>query len=220
MFLTLLADLCPDDRDIYCNFSLEYDNATKVSVEDLETINEGLLLIDEGYIWLDSRLSQSNLNKYLSTFIFQSRKRGFDIFMSAQLESSLDLRFRHLQDLKVFCSGLKEVRVNTEKKEAFEYLLGGWGNVKKFYLPLEYAKRNLFDKFDTTEFPETEVTKFEPKKWNKIIDKWTDFVEENYGNNDDITRGMIEDILIEQGCSNSDVHDAVYDRLKRRRVLE
>ncbi len=58
----------------------------------------GTLLLDEGYLGIDSRMSGSAANRLLSHFAFQSRKLGLDLYVSAQLASSIDKRIRNLAD--------------------------------------------------------------------------------------------------------------------------
>jgi hypothetical protein len=69
----------------------------------LPAMTNALVLIDEAYLWLDSRSSSSKVNKRVSYLVLQSRKRGFDILYAAQVKSSVDLRLRDLSELWVFC---------------------------------------------------------------------------------------------------------------------
>jgi hypothetical protein len=81
---------------IYTNFEIRYPEAHKVEVSellDLEGISAGFMPVQELYGWLESRVSSSNLSKYVSYFIFQSGKRGVGVHGDAQLGSSVDLRF-------------------------------------------------------------------------------------------------------------------------------
>lgn len=89
---------------IYTNFSLDYSEVRQVSVSELldfEGLQGGLLCIDEAYTWLESRMSSSNLNRYVSYFLFQSGKRGVDVIATAQLSSTVDLRFYDLAHIVV-----------------------------------------------------------------------------------------------------------------------
>jgi len=89
---------------IYTNFKLSYPEVHQVDVSellDLEGLSGGLMVMDEAYAWLESRVSTSNLNRYVSYFIFQSGKRGVDVIATAQLGSSVDLRFYDLAHIIV-----------------------------------------------------------------------------------------------------------------------
>lgn len=65
---------------------------TKAEFKDLQNKRNALVVMDEAYLWLDSRRSSSNTNLGLTYLILQSRKRGFDIYYTAQLMSSIDKR--------------------------------------------------------------------------------------------------------------------------------
>lgn len=220
LFLTFLAESAKPDRDIYSNFNLNLDNAQTIDVKDLETIDRGLILLDEAYLWLDSRISQSKLNRYMSRFIFQSRKRGFDIFVTSQLQSAIDLRFRHIQDVQVACHGEKETYHKENIKKYFKYTIVGWGNKKTFKLPFEYARENLFPIYDTLEYPdETEPTQFEPSKYNEKVENLNEMVLNEVNDDVRITKAILKDILLEKGEYSEQLLEGVYARLKRKNQL-
>lgn len=208
LFLSLLGYLEEENRDIYANFTLRLDNVNRIGIEDLERIEQGLLLIDEGYMWMDSRLSNSEMNRYLSRFIFKSRKRGLDIFISSQLHGALDLRFRHLEDIRVHCLG-------TDKKEShFKYVIEGWGDYKAFKFPMERAKI-VFPLFDTTEYPDEETSKFAPEQYNERVDDLVEKAKKELEGSR-LSKGIIKDWLREKGITDSKLQDGVYYRIKRK----
>lgn len=213
LFLSLLGKVSEGEIPIYGNYSLNLDKYTEIDVEDLESIQGGLLLIDEAYQWLESRVSSSELNRYLSRFVFKSRKKGFDIVMSSQLESSIDLRARHLKDLRVHALGLTEMK---DGRDAYKYVFAGWGKMKKFYL-LETTAEQIYPIFDTLEYPEEEPSKFEPQRYSERVDELVEMIEEFY-DFEDLTKGMLKDFLIERGVNESSLIDGVYNRMKRRAV--
>lgn len=59
--------------------------------------------LDEFWVWADSRASSSNVNKMVSYFLLQSRKRDVEIFATAQSYDQLDKRFRKNADYIVYC---------------------------------------------------------------------------------------------------------------------
>lgn len=81
---------------------LDYD-----AFKSLSGLKNALVIIDEAYLWLDSRMSSSRNNRNVSYLVLQSRKRGFDILYTAQIKSSVDLRLRELSDVWVYCEHIK-----------------------------------------------------------------------------------------------------------------
>lgn len=76
---------------------------TKEAFKSLEHKSNVLVVIDEAYLWLDSRRSTTKSNVDVSYVVLQSRKRGFDILYIAQVRSSVDLRLRELSEIWVYC---------------------------------------------------------------------------------------------------------------------
>ena len=212
LFLTFLGKAYPH-RPIYANFDLKLNNVRKVAVEDLENLTEGLLLVDEAYLWLESRVSTSAINRYISYMLFQSRKRGFDVFISSQLSSAIDLRFRYLEDLRVYAVGFNP------DKEAFRYLFSGWGRLREFRLPLENAKK-LFPLYDTMQYPEIAPTVYEPKRYNKEVEKVVRRIMKEYNSPEKLTKLMVRDYMLEKGIFDAMIMEGVHARLKRRKLEE
>jgi hypothetical protein len=52
------------------------------------------MFIDEFYVYIDSRSSQSNVNKVMSYFLNQTRKTHVDLYYSSQFFSQVDKRLR------------------------------------------------------------------------------------------------------------------------------
>ena len=162
---------------IYTNFDLRYPEAKKVGVSellDLEGLSHGLLLGDEIYAWLESRVSSSNLNRYVSYFIFQSGKRNVDVVATAQLGSSVDLRFFDLSHIVVLAR--KEV-VNERFVYQFAVRTGVGIRVVTKYLSFEDSSK-FWNDYDTgapvaplgLKRLQYEMDKFSPIKINKRVD--------------------------------------------------
>lgn len=133
---------------IYSNYKLKLKNYHKLELETLLKLpNDITIFLDEGYTWLESRTSMSALNRYISYIVFQSRKRTIDILITAQLFSTVDIRFREQSDIIVYCKRMKE---------AFRYLFVFCDSNKylNLYLPFDYCKKYIFDIFDTNEIIE------------------------------------------------------------------
>ncbi len=101
---TLLATAMAanDGRRILSNYVLRLPNYAPVEPEDLYSITEPtLVILDEAYTWLESRVSGNVLNRYLSYILFQSRKRQIDFILTAQMFETVDRRFRGQTDIYV-----------------------------------------------------------------------------------------------------------------------
>lgn len=93
-------------KNIYSNFKLEVDNYIPLEINDLiemDTFTEGNIFLDEAYTWIESRTSGNVMNLLSSYLIFQKRKRQLDIFLTAQLFSSVDKRARELSNIIITC---------------------------------------------------------------------------------------------------------------------
>ena len=135
------------EREIYSNFKINVPNYKPLEIIDLLDLkNDVDVYIDEGYTWLESRTSGSHLNRYLSYIVLQSRKRTIDILITAQLFSSIDVRFREQCDIIVKCKKIKE---------GFKYsvLFVEKNVVRTFILRNKFAKK-LFNTYDTYEIVE------------------------------------------------------------------
>jgi len=150
LLMVLFAFL--SSREIYSNFKISLSRYKALEVMDLLELKDNIdVLIDEGYTWLESRTSGSILNRYLSYIVLQSRKRTIDIIISAQMFSSLDVRFREQCDLIIKCEKI----VKKKKIAGFKYsFLFVESNLERtFFLDIKEA-RKYFDMYDTYEIVE------------------------------------------------------------------
>jgi len=145
---TLLATIIASTfkGPVFANFVLEGSHEL-----DLEKLLRGeysrcLIIIDEAYSYLESRLSGRPLNRALSYILFQSRKMGLHIVMTAQMLMSVDVRFRTLMDVWVHA---------TQTKAGFEYYFyqAETGRSRRLVLPWRTAER-FFSMYDTFEVVE------------------------------------------------------------------
>lgn len=213
LFLTWMA--WNSRQPVYANYSLDLDNAEKIGVKDLNNLDKGLVLIDEAYLWLDSRLSSSEMNRYLSKIIFQSRKRGFNMILSSQIQGAIDLRYRYLQDYRVHALG-------QDHKNNFRYVVHGRGRVNDFSIDYETA-RELFDIFDTFEYPDQDSetkTRFEIEDLEEEVNEYCERLRDTYEDPTDLSKGEIKDQMVVWGESSKQIWDQTYYRLKRQARLE
>lgn len=117
---------------------------TKDAFKSLEHKTNVLVVIDEAYLWLDSRRSMSKENVNVSYVVLQSRKRGFDVLYIAQVRSSVDLRLRELSEIWVYCE---------KRGDGFHYTVIWRGmNAKIMHEFLsKKAAEKVFPYFDTRE---------------------------------------------------------------------
>jgi len=208
IWLTYIASKFPDVQ-IFSNFTIKLSNVKPVDILSVDQITDGLLLLDEAYAWLESRLSMSDVNLYLSRLVFNSRKRGLDIWCSAQLESSMEMRYRHLTDINV--SALGEARDG----RGYYYMVG-----KRLVMLPKLKALELFPLFDTYEQqPIARPTIFDAKTIEPKVKELTNKIFKKYGQKAQITQGIIEDIFL---ANNWDMNyrDWVYYRIKRLQMEE
>ena len=129
---------------IYSNFLLNLDNFHALHIYDFPDLpNNVNVFIDEGYVLSDSRTSMSKLNRYMSYIYNQSRKKGLNIFLTTQLESAIDFRFRDQATHTVRC---------IKRKSGFIYRIKNETNgvIRRKFLSNEKAKP-YFDIYNTLE---------------------------------------------------------------------
>lgn len=156
--------------------------------------NECKVLLDEGYTYLESRTSTSKLNRYMSYILFQSRKKGITIIVTAQLEGSLDNRFVALADIRIYCM---------LGKDGFIYFITNGRTVRKMKIPFKKAE-NIFNKYDTSqvimpfnmEELENEIANMDKKTLKENVDKLEKEIRKEY---EDIkfTHAIVNNFLLE-----------------------
>ena len=156
---TLLASILAYwyERKVYSNYKLDIPLYHKLQPTDLFKLpNNCEVFIDEAYSWLESRTSSADLNKCTSYILFQSGKRTINIYLTAQLFSTVDIRFRHMSNVIV------EV-YKYEEEELFEYnfyerVRGQLIFRNTWYLPF-YEAEKYYGIYDTLEIVEPHMMK-------------------------------------------------------------
>jgi len=147
LFATIYAYYCKWPK-IVVDYTLDIPNKEIVSFsQDLllnSELSDCLIIIDEAYLFADSRTSKSKENLILSWLTFQSRKKNCDILYCVQLFGSLDKRIRNLINFYVFCEYVE----NTYFKYVIldEHLI----QINQFYLPYKTALM-FFRLYDTNQ---------------------------------------------------------------------
>ena len=97
-------------RAIFTNYGLKHIKFTKVDMNKILEMHENQfnlkdcsLGIDEITVFADCRRSGSKLNRVISYFILQSRKRNVDIYFTTQNLNMVDFRLIDYMDFQINC---------------------------------------------------------------------------------------------------------------------
>ena len=199
-----------DWRALYANYRIRRKGWHDLKPEVLITLDEepSLIIMDEGYTWLESRTSSSHLNRYLSYILFQSRKRQMDIIITAQLSRSIDVRFRLMANFDVYCEATDdgfyyEITKLSARRiyQPLRYLLP-FEEAEKIYPKYEtYEKipidKNLIEDISTDKSEVIEEVDIVVEKLLKIAParKWTKGAVTDYCLRNDIARHRAELII-------------------------
>jgi hypothetical protein len=87
---------------LYSNYNISFGGSPLsecvYSNDDLDRVKDGYFLGDELWSWVDSRMSSSHANKFVSNILLRSRKRGFNLIYTAQNFHQIDKRIRDITD--------------------------------------------------------------------------------------------------------------------------
>ena len=93
------------------------------------SLENATLLMDEAYIYLDSRGSAGKLNKLFTYFVGQTRKRGVDMYVCTHHIDVLDKRLRRAIDVRGSCRYIVEKPCRGCKGTGYIKKRGGRGLV-------------------------------------------------------------------------------------------
>lgn len=169
-----------------------------------------ILLLDEAYVYLESRDSGITRNKLMSYVLFQSRKKNVDMYLTVQLKSTIDVRYRELIGIEILCS---------KTEEGFKYLM--LDRIRKrqkmLILPLDKAK-TYFKMYDTNQVIQEQIDlsefmtheqkmKIAKESANELVEKYQE---------DKITKSDIKTYLFERQYPKELV-DYIYSYIKELR---
>lgn len=143
---------------VLANYTLKgclKDYYEKINPIDLKEIGfNKTVCIDELQLWLDSRLSASNVNLALISIIDQSRHRDIDIYGTYHTYMSIDVRFRSQLNRLVKCERVWRKGVSRDLRD-FRYSIMNMydGRIIRKILKYDIAK-DYFKLFDTKEIVE------------------------------------------------------------------
>jgi hypothetical protein len=127
---------------IYSNYWLQFPHKIIKDLTEIDNIKGGVFLGDELWSWMDSRTFGSNKNMAISKILLKSRKRGIDIFYTAQHFKQMDVRVRRITDMLCF------PEMNARGGCTVHFYNYFMERTRK---PITFDARFFFDKYDTEE---------------------------------------------------------------------
>ncbi|MFQ6054822.1 MAG: hypothetical protein ACE5KE_00235 [Methanosarcinales archaeon] len=86
-------------RKIFSNYSFYGFPYTPIkNVTDLDSMKSGFFAGDELWLWVDSRTSKKERNRFVASILLKSRKRDITIAYTSQAISQIDKRIRQITD--------------------------------------------------------------------------------------------------------------------------
>lgn len=202
---------------VIANYKIKSKNVHPLELEQLMHLpyEKCKVILDEAYVYLENRVSMSKLNLYMSYILFQSRKRGIDIIITAQLAGTIDNRFIDLADIII---GAKQV------KDGFLYVISD-GRTKQLKKISFVNASKIWDKYDTTEviMPpniqnlETGIEILDRKKLKSKIDELEKLFFKQYPNNVKVTHAIVDSFLLDNDI-NELYGQYLYPRLQKNNI--
>jgi len=224
LFLVLLSYIYSffDKRKIHANFYIKLENCIALNLPNfIENERDNMIVfLDEAYTYLESRISMSHLNKAMSYVIFQSRKRNLDIYLTAQMFSTIDVRFREQTDILIKCK-----RIINDNFNGFKYKIINLNSesIKTMLFPMSEAK-TYFHLYNTYEI----IPPYQKDKMVLEILKNTDYERYKYKIHQiaesikpklkKITHPSVKTLLFENGY-NASIEQDVYIYLKGKEYI-
>jgi hypothetical protein len=146
-------------HNIFANYHLKFKYTPINSLEDIDNVKQGIFLGDELWGWIDARASISEKNKQIAKILLRSRKRGVDIFYTAQHFKQMDVRVRRITDMLLF----PELYPTGKCVIKFFNVFGD--RVRR---PIAYNANKIFNLYDTTEEVK-EIEGFEGRKAVRML---------------------------------------------------
>lgn len=165
--LTALG-LYSEKRLVYSNYKVDFEEFDKIVKEFNVSLllkdgyNPSVVLIDEAHDYFESRLSNSIDNILGSKLLFQSRKKGMDLLLTLQEIRTLDIRFRELIDVLIYCENFKDLKI-------FRFIVKTKRNRIVYLVPHERIDL-IFKLYDTYEVVVSDRTK-------ELLERYSSFEE-------------------------------------------
>ena len=202
--------------DIWSNYSIMCENYHYLTPIDLLKVKKNSVIgIDEAYNWLESRTSSKGTARYLSYILYQSRKRNLEIWLTCQMISSIDVRFRTMADIIVGAS---------KKADGFRYeffIASDKGYKKRIMkIPMYVAEKEIWPFYDTNEIIDPldrELADMAITDRAGLMPEIDTIVKEMLviARPKAWTKGAIADYCLENGYGKV-YEELIYNRIKRR----
>lgn len=152
---------------LYANYTLRIPYHQYIK---MEYIKNACVILDEGYLYADSRKSMSNANVFLSYELAQCRKNHNTLYFITQQQSWLDLRIRDNFDIVDICRAYTA----QGKKKIFDHEKIGYVQVTRVitsvdpYIVSGYkfypSRARVFDYYDPYELVQREKKDLTPEQ--------------------------------------------------------
>ena len=109
-------------RPVFSNYHLEFHHELfymSAAREDIDMLQNAMVVIDEAYLYIDSRNAMAAGNKVIGYLTLQTRKRGVDLILNLLQKGLGDLRIRENADYIYNCEAMT-VRRGTLKRSTIE----------------------------------------------------------------------------------------------------
>jgi len=134
--------------EIYSNYKLNFKHKfinqelLKKYTENKIQFKKAIFLIDEMYLFLDSRNFGKKTNKIFTYFLLQTSKRNVHLLGTAQYINTIEKRFRENLNFMTFCQ--RTLKINSKYKEVTNNLRFISDN-KNLYIKLNFMIKRLID---------------------------------------------------------------------------
>jgi hypothetical protein len=223
----MTADAINSDRSrLLSNYEIRKDDRYEDLFPEMlmdKSLHDAIILLDEVYAWLESRTSGRDINRYMSYILFQARKKDIDFYMTEQLLSTVDLRYRDMIDFEVRCKAVP----NYKHPVGFQYRIIDVLEKKIYpmYLTIDAASKyfSYYDSYQPISPIDDEMmVKISKNKTSIIeeIDGIVDYLMNEGPNPGKISKGVVSDYCLRNGYPKSYVdmaHNALKARLARVR---
>lgn len=217
LIMTLLA--LSDKRDIWSNYFIKDKRYRELDIPDLFDLPDNiLLLMDEAYAWIESRVSSSSLNEYLSSILYHTRKAFTDIYLTTPELSAIDKRFRKIANYFVLCEHRSNQEIDDFHFTFYDKDNNSYGNFSLLYKEAE----KLFHFYDTYEKVDSyrkkglqfKILKKYPVRLKDYIIEITELIYNKL--NGKITHDIVKDCLLMEGIDLA-YEPLIYIRLKGKK---
>lgn len=205
-----------DGRELWSNYKINSERYRQLDIIDLFDLPDNIiLLMDEGYAWLESRASGNELNIYLSSVLYHSRKTFTDIYITTPDFSTIDKRFRKLVNYIIFCKhrdnflsdDFKFLFYDKENHSFGSHTLL-YSNAKKYF--------RIYDTYEKIESHRKRKLEFKllakyPVRLREYVLELVDLVKDKI--NGKITHDIVKDCLLMEGIDLA-FEPTIYIRLK------